>query len=209
MLIQQADEVGMTSRLEMAERIRAFGPELRGVFALSDLRNVLQARSKDIRYAAIKDLLKAGVLFRFSRGFYVTEGFDPLVLSQRICPASYVSFGNILARNLLIGSVPKYRVRAAKPGPSRSYDNGQYRIEHFRLNRTLCFGVDVIDGVRLASPEKAVLDTLYFYRQGTRFSFDVYGDIDYGLLDKAKLAGFLAAYRNPVFVEFARRITDA
>jgi len=52
----------MNSRLEMAERIRVFGPDLRGVFSLSDLRNVIQARSKDIFYAGINDLLEAGLL---------------------------------------------------------------------------------------------------------------------------------------------------
>jgi predicted transcriptional regulator of viral defense system len=197
------------SRLEMAEKVKAFSSELRGVFALSDLRNLLQTSNRGVLYRSLGDLGRAGVLSRFCRGFYVTRDFDPLVLSQRLSPDSYVSFGNALARHLLIGSVPRYRIRAAKPGPKRVYTNGEYRIEHLSLKPELVFGYEVIDGVRIALPEKAVLDTLYLYRRGVRFSFDVYTDIDYSRLDGGVVRKYLGEYRNPVFVDYARRLTDA
>jgi predicted transcriptional regulator of viral defense system len=193
----------------MAERVKAFSSELCGVFALSDLRNLLQTSNRGVLYRGLADLERAGVLSRFCRGFYVTPGFDPLVLSQRLSPDSYVSFGNALARHLLIGSVPRYRIRAAKPGPKRVYTNGEYRIEHLGLKPELVFGYEVVDGVRIALPEKAVLDTLYLYRRGVRFSFDVYTDIDYSRLDGDLVRKYLGEYRNPVFVDYARRLTDA
>lgn len=199
----------MTSRLEMAERVKAFSADLRGVFALSDLRNLLQTSNRGVLYRGLKDLEQAGILSRFCRGFYVTRDFDPLVLSQRIAPDSYISFGNALARHLLIGSVPRYRIRAAKPGPKRVYSNGEYQIEHLTLKPELVFGYEVIDAVRIAVPEKAVLDTLYFYRRGIRFSFDVYTDVDYSQLDRDLVRQYLGEYKNPVFVDFARRLTDA
>ncbi len=199
----------MLSRLEMAESVRAFSAEMSGVFSLSDLLNLLQARNRDVLYRSINDLQKAGVLSRFSRGFYVTKGFDPLVLSQRICPESVVSFGDVLARELLIGSIPGYRVRAVKVGPKRVYGNGEYRIEHLSLKPELNFGYETVDGIRMALPEKAVLDTLYFYRRGIRFSFDIYSDIDYSRLNTDLINEFLKKYKNPVFKDFARRLTDA
>ena len=199
----------MSSRLEMAERVKAFSPELRGVFGLSDLRNLLQASNRGVLYRSLSDLEQTGVLSRFCRGFYVTRDFDPLVLSQRLSPDSYISFGNALARHLLIGSVPRYRIRAAKPGPKRVYTNGEYRIEHLSLKPELVFGYDVVDGIRMALPEKAVLDTLYLYRRGVRFGFDVYTDIDYSRLDRTLVRKYLGEYRNPVFIEYARSLTDA
>ena len=199
----------MSSRLRMAEKVTAISSEMRGVFSLSDLRNLLQTNSRDVLYRALNDLQQADVLSRFCRGFYVTRDFDPLMLSQRISPDSYVSFGNALAKNLLIGSVPIYRVRAAKPGPKRVYSNGEYRIEHLSLKSDLVFGYEVVDAIRIATPEKALLDTLHFYKRGVRFSFDVYSDIDYSRLNADKLRQYLEAYRNPVFVEFVRRLTNA
>ena len=199
----------MSSRLEMAERVKAFSSDLRGVFSLSDVRNLLQTNNRGVLYRSLKDFENAGVLSRFCRGFYVTRDCDPLVLSQRICPDSYVSFGNALARHLLIGSVPRYRIRAAKPGPKRVYTNGEYRIEHLSLKPELVFGYEAVEGVRIALPEKAVLDTLYLYRRGVRFSFDVYSDIDYSRLDRGLVRKYLGEYRNPVFVDFAGKLTDA
>ena len=89
------------------------------------------------------------------------------------------------------------------------YTNGEYRIEHLGLKPELVFGYEVVDGVRIALPEKAVLDTLYLYRRGVRFSFDVYTDIDYSRLDGDLVRKYLGEYRNPVFVDYARRLTDA
>lgn len=199
----------MSNRLEMAERVKAFSAEMSGVFALSDLRNLLQADNRDVFYRSINDLQAAGVLSRFSRGFYVAQGFDPLVLSQRLCPASYISFGNVLAKQLIIGSVPRYRVRAAKVGPKRIYSNKEIRIEHLSLKKELSFGYEVVGGVKMALPEKAVLDTLYFYRRGIRFSFDIYSDIDYSQLDRVIINEYLRKYNNPVFIDFVRGLTNA
>ena len=176
---------------------------------MSDLRNLLQTDNRDVLYRSINDLQEAGILSRFSRGFYIARDFDPLVLSQRISPESYVSFGNALARQMLVGSVPRYRVRAAKVGPKRVYSNGEYRIEHLSLKPELNIGYEIVDGIRMALPEKAVLDTLYFYRRGISFSFDVYTDIDFSRLDRSVVREFLQKYRNPVFVDFARSVLDA
>jgi len=199
----------MLSRLEMAEKIKKFSAEMSGVFSLSDLRNLLQAGNRGVLYRSLRNLETAGIVSRFCRGFYVTSEFDKSALSQRLCPDSYISFGNALARKLLIGSVPRYRLRAVKPGPKRIYTSGEYRIEHLSLQRDLVFGFEVVNGVRWACPEKAVLDTLYFYRQGVRFSFDVYTDVDYTQLDTELVRKYLLVYKSPVFVDFARRLTNA
>ena len=199
-----------SNRIEMAEKVKAFSVDLRGVFSLSDMRNLLQTDNRDVLYRILKDFEEAGILSRFCRGFYVTQDFDPLVLSQRLCPDSYISFGNALARQLLIGSVPRYRIRAVRAGPKRVYaDKGELRIEHLSIKPELVFGIEVVDSVRMALPEKAVLDTLYFYRRGIRFSFDIYSDIDYSRLDRGVIRDYLSKYRNPVFVDFARKLTDA
>lgn len=199
----------MQDILELSGKISRMAPDLRGVFSLSDLRNLFGITSRDAFYRRLKQLEQGGILSRFSKKFYVTPDFDPMVLSQRICVESYISFGNILAKNLLIGSVPKYRLLSVKTGPSRIYDNGTYRIEQLRITKSLFFGYENVEGINMAVPEKAVLDTLYFYKRGRKFSFDIYSDIDYASLDKVTLASFLKRYKNPKFVKFAEGITNA
>lgn len=199
----------MIDRYRVVAEIGRMGSAQGGVFSLSDLQNLLKIKSRDSFYRTVKGLCASGVLVRFSRGFYVTESFSCRVLSQRICPESYISFGTVMADNMLVGSIPKYRVRAVKPRPTRVYKNAEYCIEHLGVKSELCFGWTVVKGIKVAVPEKAVLDTLYFYRQGAKFSFDVYGDIDYGVLDKEKVNEYLLKYKNSIFVDFARRVIDA
>jgi hypothetical protein len=199
----------MTDYIKIADSVRRISPDLRGVFALSDLRNLFNTKNKFALYRLVKRLENADVLSRFSRGFYVAKDFDPAALSQRICPESYVSFGNVLAENLLIGSIPGRRLMAVKTGETRIYDNGNYRIEQLRLTKSLFFGYKVVNGVNIAVPEKAVLDTLYFYRMGRKFSFDIYSDVDYSGLNMNTLADYIERYRNPVFRDFARKSIHA
>jgi len=47
------------------------------------------------------------------------------------------NFGNVLSKQLLIGSVPRYRIRSAKVGPKRVYSNEDIRIEHISLRKGL------------------------------------------------------------------------
>ena len=73
----------------------------------------------------------------------------------------------------------------------------------------LDFGFEVIDGVRWALPEKAVLDTLYFHLRGRRFTFDIYSDVAYHRLDRGRLEEFLSHYRNPKFGAFVHNVLEA
>jgi len=153
-------------------------------------------------------LVQAGVLRRFLRGWYVAETFDLPTLSQRLAPDSYVSFGNVLARNLLIGTSPERQVMAAKVGRGRTYQALGFQIVHLGLARHLHFGYEVQGGVEFADSEKAVLDVLYFHMRGQTFFFDPFSDIDFTRLDSAQLRRYLARYKNPKFVSFVFNVLE-
>ena len=135
--------------------------------------------------------IKQEILTRFTRGFYVASDFALPVLSQRIAPSSCVSFENILAQNLVVGSNPAKRLTAIKVGPTRRYE---------------ALGFEVIDGVKTANSEKAVLDVLYFHLRGRRCTFDIYSDINLRKLDMNLIRDYLGRYRNPKFVAFAKNV---
>ena len=176
----------------------------RGVFSKADLQTLL-AEPHPAAFARRYLALEAnGVVRRFCRGFYVTDSFDLPTLSQRIAPDSYVSFGTILARELLIGPRPSHRVVAARVGKSRTYAGLGYEVVHLHIAPHLAFGYTATDGVQLADAEKAVLDVLYFHLRGRRYPFDIYSDIDFVKLDQGRLRSYLERYRNPKFVAFVR-----
>jgi len=137
---------------------------------------------------------------------YVRDGFDLPTLSQRLAPDSYISFGNALARHLVIGTLPERQILAARPSTAHTYTGLGYEVVHVHIAPHLDFGHNVEQGVRWADAEKATLDTLYFHLRGRCYPFDIYSDIDPARLDRARLELYLERYRNPRFIAFARGV---
>ncbi len=175
----------------------------RGVFSVSDLKTLTAERHDSAFQRRIDALLAAGVLRRFARGWYVTPSFDAPTLSQRIAPGSVVSFGTVLADELLIGAFPRNQITATWARKTRSRQGLGLQLLHLQIAEPLNFGFEVKDGLRYATPEKAVLDVLYFHQRGRKYVFDIYSDIDYSRLDSRRLQAYLLNYQNPKFVRFA------
>jgi hypothetical protein len=192
--------------LNDARLVMALSEAQRGVFSTSDLQATLADRHSASFARRVRGLVQAGVLSRFLRGWYVAETFDLPTLSQRLAPESYVSFGNVLAKNLLMGTNPERQVMAAKIGRGRSYQTLGFQIVHLGLARHLHFGYEAQQGVEFADSEKAVLDVLYFHLRGQTFFFDPFSDIDFTELDPARLRRYLARYKNPKFVSFVSNV---
>ena len=191
------DDVGIVIRLAGQQR---------GVFSKADLQTTLSERHRGAFLRRVRALIAQGTLRRFCRGYYVAEPFDLLTLSQRIEPSSYISFGTVLAQKLLIGTSPVRQVTAAKVGRTRTYSAFGHQVEHLGIAAHLDFGHQMVDGIRMAEPEKAVLDVLYFHLRGRRYPFDIYSDIQFDKLDTRRLKRYLRRYRNPKFLVFARRV---
>lgn len=191
-----------------ARAIAQVASNQQGVLARTDLQVLLAERHPAAFTRRLAALERDGVLRRFCRGHYVHEPFDLPTLSQRLAPDSYVSFGTVLARLLLIGTNPDRQLIAARIGRTRTYRGLGYEIVHLHIARHLDFGHTAIDGVHWADAEKAVLDVLYFHLRGRRYPFDIYSDIDYSRLDKRRLQDYLKRFRNPKFITFVERLLE-
>jgi len=192
----------MNTLVQDMQIIEKFQNIVRGVFTLSDLKGMLSSKQLNSFYRRVVNLEKSGVIKRFTRGIYVTKEFDLSVVSQKIYPKSYISFENILAQHLMIGTVPKREVKAIKVGKRRDYKTLNGRVLHLGVDPRLFFGFETINGLNFATKEKALLDTLYFYNKGMSFYFDIYSDIDLSGIDRKTMFSYLAKYKNPKFVKF-------
>ena len=192
--------------VEDIDLIRTLGPRLRGVFSTADLHTALAEVHPAAFARRLNALRDRGALRRFVRGWYVTDGVDLAVLSQRIAPESYVSIDRVLSEALMIGVSPASWITAIRTGRSRVYEGCGLRVTHLGVKPTLIFGYEVAGGVRRADPEKATLDTLYFHLRGRRYPFDLYSDVDYSRLNRTLLRRYLRAYENPKFAEFVKGV---
>lgn len=192
--------------------VSANAQKMGSVFSLADLAVLFAEPHKTQLYRRIAHLEERGVLRRFVRGLYVTEVTDELpllpLLSQRLCADSYESFATVLSDHLLIGSKPRYRLDAVKRGKSRTYTDGKITVRHFGSDAPSYFGFATEAGIRRASPEKAVLDLLYYHQHGASFGVDIYSDIDFTRIDRQRLLASLAHYRNPKFKAFVSGVIN-
>jgi len=191
-----------------AQLLSRLDTEQHGIYSKGDLQTAFGEPHPAGFVRRVRVLLDHGILRRFCRGWYVSEVFDLATLSQRLAPESYISFGTVLARNLIIGTSPDRQIVAVKLGRPRRYACDGYVIEHVSVTEELLFGFLNVDGVRYANSEKAVLDTLYFHLRGRRYPFDIYSDIALHKLDKARLRDYVSRYRNPKFVAFAEGVLE-
>lgn len=193
--------------IELIQRFRAAQA---GVFSTADLENLLGERHPAGFVRRIQALEREHVIERFVRGWYVAPAsFDLPTLSQRIAPESYVSFGTVLAEALVVGPAPDREIWAAKVGRSRIYTGAGCRVVQLGLDPGLYFGFEERGGVRRATPEKALLDVLYFHLRGRRFPFDIYSDLSLGSIDRNLVRRHLSRYQNPKFTPFVEGVLHA
>ena len=194
----------MNKLLRDVKLINKYSQEMGGVFSTGDLHRLFGQDTPVLLYRRIRTLEGADILTRFSRGFYVTNDFNRETLCGRVNSNSYISFGTILARELMIGSTPTKTVYAVKTGKNREYRGAGFTLVYMGISQNLFFGYNVENGVRLATAEKALLDTLFFYQQGYSFSFNIFEDIDTTQLDQDIIFHWLKYYRNPRFISFVK-----
>ena len=184
--------------------IEKFKDDVQGVFTLSDLKSIFPLNDPIKFYRRLKTMESAGVLRRAVRKIYITDNFDLKRLSQEINPETYISFENVLAESLVIGTIPSKQIKAVKVGKRREYEIGDYKIIHAGIKKELYFGFTRKNGIQIADKEKAFLDTLYFYLKGYTYYFDIYSDIDTSRLDVLLIKKYLENYGNPKFIRFVR-----
>jgi hypothetical protein len=175
-----------------------------GVFFIGDLSRLFGETNSVSLFRRIRNLEDAAIISRFSRGIYITAGFRAETLAARIIEKSYLSLGTVLAKELMIGSVPAKALYAVRIGKNRIYKGPGLTVEYVGITEPLFFGFRGNQGVRYATPEKAFLDTLYFHLRGRSYSFDIYQDIDITRVNRPFIEQWLRKYRNPRFVSFVK-----
>ena len=194
----------MKNTLENTGKLADFAPKVGGVFSLSELSSLFDISNRQSLWSAVRQFESAGLLKRYCRGIYVTRDFDSQVLSAKVRPDSYISFGSALAYHRLIGTESPFLVSCVVPSRASEFA-GDVNLSYARISKELCFGTFTLEnGARMADTEKAVLDTLYFYQHKKVFYFNIFQDIDFSMLSKEKMDVYLERFANPKFRVFVR-----
>jgi len=138
--------------------LRLFSPlELQRVLSLS----AIAARFLVHRYA------KRGVFLKLRNGLYCLADQPPLELAvaNRLYEPSYISFELALSHYSLIPEAA-YVITSATTRPTRVVTSLGKTFEYHRLKKSVFTGYEPVkigtETVLMATPEKAMVDTLYF-----------------------------------------------
>lgn len=187
----------------LTQKILEFSSSLNGVLTTADLLQLAKDKDKRSALLAISRLCKNKIITRVQRGLYVTANFKVRALVPKIYKESYISLLSVLADHAIIGTTPYQRTFVVTLKPRKSMQILNERIDFFKINKALFFGFQQMqNGIKIAQPEKAFLDLLYFYNLGARFSINPLVDINLTMLDKMKIKRYLKKYKNPKFKKF-------
>lgn len=170
------------SDIELAQMLKGFN---KPYFTVADLEKILDLK-REVLYVTLNRLVKAGVLVKLKRGIYKGES-QSLELERaanEIYYPSYLSFESALSRYGILNQIP-YTLTFATTKTSKRQSLRGKEVEYRRLKSSLFFGYNLIGGIYVAEPEKAILDELYLMSKG-RIAVDT-GEWSLVGLNKKKL----------------------
>ncbi len=191
------------------DRLRQHNGATSGVYSTADLAVLLERPHPSRLTEGVRSLLRAGVLARVRRGLYLDRlnGYRPEVLGQRWLAPSCLSCETALDRHGLAATgILDYtyvtpRLIPARDRAVRVLDGRRFVYRHLAAH--LFFGIRTLEGARVADPEKAALDFLYFTYKGQR-SVLAPDDLDFRMLDVRRYEHYLGQYRQPGFARYAQ-----
>lgn len=167
------------------------------IFHTADLANIWQIKDKNTLYTTLKRYTQKGLLYRIYKGLYAlepAEKLDPYLLGIKALHGfSYISTETVLAKAGIIQQEINYITLISKQ--SKRFTIGGHKYYSRQMKDEFLFqDAEIItDGnIRIASPERAAADILYF---NPRFHFDAKGVINQKKVKKLqKIIGYNVAF---------------
>ena len=126
---------------------------------VSGCLNIPQAQASKI----LERLAKAGRFVRLMRGKWATNiEIDPLILPEYLTLPfpSYVSLQSALFYHGMISQIP-HTIYAVSLARTQRYKTSLGEISIHHLQPKFFFGFELINQIKIATPEKALIDVLY------------------------------------------------
>lgn len=151
----------------------------------------------------LQRLNKNGILKRAIKGKYVLANadYDDFELANFLVQPSYVSFESALSFYGVLSQFT-YTVTSVTIKRTKKIFFAK-EFEYTHLNRNLFWGFIKNKNFLIATPEKALIDTLYLSIKGLR-KVDL-DELDYTLLDKKVLKDYLRKVKKPFLKRFLIR----
>jgi predicted transcriptional regulator of viral defense system len=167
-------------------------------YTVNDILTITK-QSRQTARVALSRLVKRGGLQRLIKNIYAPKNkvADLEAIAEQLDTTSYLSFESALSRYGILSQVP-YAVTLATAKKSKVFDVGEQQIVYRKIKPEL-FGEYVLENnLRIATPEKALLDILYLISRGKAFM--ALDELDLSVINKKLLLQMAEKYSKKVKV---------
>jgi hypothetical protein len=169
----------------------------RTVFKTNDIA-VLQRNVDALLFKKLNYYVKEGKLLNIRRGIYAKHGYKPEELACMLYTPTYISLNYVLARSSVVFQFDSAISNVSYLTRDVVVDN--QRIEYRKMKKEILLntaGIVCENNINIATPERAFLDTLYFFG-------DVYFD-NLNTLDYNKIQQLLPIYNIKRIENYVKR----
>jgi len=154
----------------------------------------ISRQSPAVVKVALNRLVKRKKIVRLQKNVYVPAGKIPdyKLIAQQLDLTSYISFETALAQSNILSQLP-YSLTLATARRSKKVKLGEQEIIYRKLKPNLIGDYSLVDGLRVASKEKALIDSLYLVSRG-KMSLPV-DELDMSSINKEKLKKLAKKYK--------------
>jgi predicted transcriptional regulator of viral defense system len=163
-------------------------------FDINDAKKIFGTKKEKTLYELLQRLEKAEIIERISKGKYLflfreTNDFE---LANFLVNPSYISLESALSFYGILSQFP-YTITSVTPLKTKKIIQQEKEYEFSHLESKYFFGFIKKDKFLIATPEKALLDELYFMAKKIRkISLT---DLDLNLIDKNKFKKLSKKYK--------------
>lgn len=131
-------------------------------FTLRDFQKIL-GRDKNTTAVTLNRYTKSGSIKRLATNIYVPalSEYDLEEIANTYYSPSYLSFESALAKYGILSEKP-YILTFATPRRTKKIVLGKTEVEYRNIKKELFYGFVRKNGLDIATPEKALLDQIYF-----------------------------------------------
>lgn len=164
------------------------------LFNINDAKKIFGIKKENTLYKLLQRLEKSEVIKRITKGKYqfLFREYNDFELANFLINPSYISLESALSFYGILPQFP-YTITSVTPLKSKKIIYQEKEYEFCHLESKYFFGFVKKEKFLIATPEKALLDELYFMAKKLR-KIQV-ADLDLSLINKKKFKNLLKKYK--------------
>jgi predicted transcriptional regulator of viral defense system len=175
------------------------------VFSTGDLKKLFDVKSPNTLNKQIQGLVREQVLTRATKGFYYLTEDEPLSfsLANVFYRPSYISLESALNYYGILIQSPR-QVTSVTPKLTKTISNHDRTYSYAHLDPKYYDSYQTIDGFLIATPEKALVDMMYFTSLNhASFSIE---ELNLSAINHTRLNHLALRIKHPAFKKFFNTI---